>query len=206
LCVLIDGGNSLDSFSTAVVALVRAGVHVLQLRDLRLDDKQLVAHGRRLRELTRETPTLYVMNNRPDVAALTQADGVHVGQDDLSVKEVRAIAGPKVIVGVSTHSLTQARQAVIDGANYLGCGPTFASRTKSFTEFPGLEYLQAVSSEISLPAFAIGGISLANLSEVQASGFSRVAVASAVTESEDPALTAEQFVDALNRQETGSLT
>jgi thiamine-phosphate pyrophosphorylase len=206
LCVLIDGGNSLDSFSTAVVALVRAGVHVLQLRDLRLDDKQLVAHGRRLRELTRETPTLYVMNNRPDLAALTQADGVHVGQDDLSVKEVRAIAGPKVIVGVSTHSLTQARQAVIDGANYLGCGPTFASRTKSFTEFPGLEYLQAVSSEISLPAFAIGGISLANLSEVQASGFSRVAVASAVTESEDPALTAEQFVDALNRQETGSLT
>ncbi|MDP7301770.1 MAG: thiamine phosphate synthase, partial [Pirellulaceae bacterium] len=70
-------------------------------------------------------------------------------------------------------------------------------------EFPGLEFLQAVSSEISLPAFAIGGISLANLPEVQASGFSRVAVASAVTEAEDPDLTARQFMEALNRQETG---
>ncbi|MDP6555582.1 MAG: thiamine phosphate synthase [Pirellulaceae bacterium] len=202
LYVLVDGGESLDAFSTAAAALVRSGVHVLQLRDLRLDDRQLVARGRRLRELTRETPTLFVMNNRPDLAVLTQADGVHVGQDDLSLKEVRAIAGPNVLVGVSTHSVAQARQAVIDGANYLGCGPTFPSRTKSFAEFPGLEFLQAVSSEISLPAFAIGGISPANLPEVQASGFSRVAVASAVTEAEDPELTARQFMEALNRQET----
>jgi len=205
LYVLVDGGPSLEAFSIAVAALVRSGVHVLQLRDLRIDDRQLVARGRRLRELTRETPTLFVMNNRPDLAVLTQADGVHVGQDDLSIKEVRAIAGPDVLVGVSTHSVAQARQAVIDGANYLGCGPTFPSRTKPFAKFPGLEFLQAVSSEISLPAFAIGGISLANLSEVQASGFSRVAVASAVTESQDPELTAEQFMKALNRQETGSL-
>ena len=169
--------------------------------DLRLDDRKLVAYGRRLRELTRETPTLFVMNNRPDLAALTQADGVHVGQDDLSVKEVRAIAGPHLLVGVSTHTVAQARQAVMDGANYLGCGPTFASRTKSFTEFPGLTFLQTVSSEISLPAFAIGGISLENLPQVQASGFSRVAIASAVTESDDPKLTAEQFMEALNRHE-----
>ncbi len=205
LYVLIDGGESLDAFSTAVTGLVRAGVHVLQLRDMRLDDRQLVAFGRRLRELTRETTTLFVMNNRPDLAALTQADGVHVGQEDLSVRQVRAIAGANVLVGVSTHTVEQARQAVIDGANYLGCGPTFASRTKSFSEFPGVEFLQAVSREISLPAFAIGGISLANLSEVQASGFSRVAVASAVMESEHPELTAEQFIEALRRQQADSL-
>ena len=88
LYVLVDGGESLDAFSTAAAALVRSGVHVLQLRDLRLDDRQLVARGRRLRELTRETPTLFVMNNRPDLAVLTQADGVHVGQDDLSSLKV----------------------------------------------------------------------------------------------------------------------
>jgi len=198
LYVLIDGGPTPEAFSRGVAELVRAGTHVLQLRAPGLDDRQLVARGRRLRELTRETPTLYVMNNRPDLAALTQADGVHVGQDDLSVKEVRAIAGPHVLVGVSTHTLAQARQAVLDGANYLGCGPTFPSRTKSFESFPGVEFLRAVSQEISLPAFAIGGIRLANLAEVQAAGFSRVAVAGGVRDEEDPAGTARQFLSALH--------
>lgn len=197
LYVLINGGESLAAFSLAVASLVHAGVHILQLRDPGLNDRQLADRGHRLRELTRETPTLFVMNNRPDLAVLTQADGVHVGQDDFSVKEVRAIAGPKVLVGVSTHTLPQARQAVLDGANYIGCGPTFPSRTKSFAEFPGLEFLRTVRGEISLPAFAIGGISLANLPEVQATGASRVAVASAVTDTENPELAAKAFLGAL---------
>lgn len=200
LYVLIDGGESLDAFSQSASALIRAGVHILQLRDPRLNDRQLIDRGRRLRELTRQSPTLFVMNNRPDLAALTQADGVHIGQDDLTVKEVRAIAGTEVLVGVSTHCLPQARQAVLDGANYLGCGPTFPSRTKAFAEFPGLEFLRAVASEISLPAFAIGGISAANLSDVQAAGFSRVAVASGVTEAEDPESAARGLIEALGHQ------
>ena len=98
------------------------------------------------------------MNDRPDIARLAGADGVHVGQEELSVKEARTIVGPDALVGRSTHSLEQAREAVLDGANYIGVGPVFPSTTKQFAEFPGLELLRAVSAEIRLPAFAIGGI------------------------------------------------
>src|SRR4030095_8281467 len=85
-------------------------------------------------------------------------------------------------VGVSTHSIEQARQAVLGGANYLGCGPTFPSATKDFDRFPGLDFLRAVCAEISLPAFAIGGITLANLPDVLGAGFRRVAVGGASAE------------------------
>jgi len=194
LYVLIDGGAALDAFSMLAESLIGAGVHILQLREKRLDDRALVERGRRLRELTRGTETLFVMNNRPDLAALTQADGVHIGQEELSVKDARAIVGPAALVGVSTHSLDQARQAVLDGANYLGVGPTFPSRTKSFERFVGVELLQAVAREIRLPAFAIGGIDRENLPLVLSSGFSRVAVAGAITTADDPPQAARQIL------------
>lgn len=203
LYVLIDGGDSLEAFAAQAAALIEAGVDILQLRDQQLDDRQLILRGHRLRELTRPTSTLYVVNNRPDLAALTHADGVHIGQDDLSVQQVRAVVGVDMLVGVSTHSLAQARQAVLDGANYLGCGPTFPSPTKSFTEFPGLDFLQSVSRDISLPAFAIGGINLENLPEVQARGFSRVAVSSAVTQATDPTQVARSLREALGAVAAG---
>jgi thiamine-phosphate pyrophosphorylase len=91
---------------------------------------------------------------------LCRADGVHVGQEELTIRDVRQIVGPEMLVGVSTHSIEQARQAVLDGASYLGCGPTFPSETKHFDHFPGLDFLRQVAAEISLPAFAIGGITL----------------------------------------------
>ena len=146
---------------------------VLQLRDKRLADRELIDRARRLRRLTRGTATLLIINDRPDLAALAQADGVHVGQEELSVKDARSIVGPDVLIGVSTHSIEQARQAVLDGANYLGVGPTFPSGTKQFDHFPGLELLRAVAAEIRLPAFAIGGITRENLDQVKSAGFRR---------------------------------
>ena len=108
------------------------------------------------------------MNDRPDLAVLAGADGVHVGQEELSVKDARRIVGPSALVGVSTHSIQQARAAVLDGANYIGVGPTFPSGTKTFAAFTGVELLQAVQAEIRLPAFAIGGVTAANLPQVLA--------------------------------------
>ena len=113
-----------------------------------------------------------IINDRADIAAAVGADGVHVGQEDLSVKDARAIVGTRMLIGVSTHNIEQARAAVLDGANYLGAGPTFASRTKSFDDFAGLDYLREVSSEIRLPTFAIGGITAENLPSVMAAGSS----------------------------------
>ncbi len=197
LYVLLDGQGSIEEFELMARRLIEAGVDVLQLRDKRLADRELIDRARRLRRLTQGTATLLIINDRPDLAALAGADGVHVGQEELGVKDARAIVGPDRLVGVSTHSLQQARQAVLDGANYLGVGPTFPSGTKRFDHFPGVELLRAVAAEIRLPAFAIGGIARENLDQVQGAGFTRVAVSGAITAAEDPAQAAREIQNTL---------
>ncbi len=141
---------------------------------------------------------LVIINDRPAVAATVDADGVHLGQDDFTVKDARVVVGPRKLIGVSTHSIDQARQAVLDGANYLGVGPTFPSPTKQFERFPGLELLRSVAGEIRLPAFAIGGIDDSNLDEVLASGIARIAVSSAIATAASPATAAANLLRRLN--------
>lgn len=187
LYVLVDAAGPLPQWRQRITSLITAGADLIQLRDKRATDRVLLERARELRQLTADTPTLFIMNDRPDLALLARADGVHVGQEELSVKEVRTIVGPDLLIGVSTHGIEQARQAVLDGADYLGCGPVFPSTTKSFTDFPGLAYLQQVSAEVQLPAFAIGGIDEERLDQVCQTGFRRVAVSRAVWESPDPA-------------------
>jgi thiamine-phosphate pyrophosphorylase len=220
LYVLIDGGSSECAFVERVQDLIAAGVHVLQLRDKKLDDRTLLARARLMRRVIddiakprpvvavpHESPTaidppvlprsggpLFILNDRPDIALLARADGVHVGQEELTVHDARQIVGPNILVGVSTHNIDQARQGVLDGANYIGCGPTFPSGTKHFDHFPGLEFLRQVAAEISLPAFAIGGITRENLPQVLATGFTRVAVGGAIRDNASPDQTASQFV------------
>jgi thiamine-phosphate pyrophosphorylase len=194
LCVLIDGGLSEELFAALAESLVLAGVTMLQLRDKRLADRELLERARLLREITRRTNTLFIMNDRPDLAVLCDADGVHVGQDELTVKDARRILGPRGLIGVSTHSVEQAKAAVLDGADYIGVGPTFPSRTKKFSEFTGTVLLRAVAEEIRLPAFAIGGITADKLAEVLSAGFTRIAVSEAVTKASDPAATVAELL------------
>ena len=175
LCVLIDGQDSQEEFKQLAQQLVDTGVGMIQLRDDRLTDRQLVERAK----LLVATAPLAIINNRPDIAAAANADGVHLGQDDLSVKAARTLLGPRKLIGVSTHSIEQARRAVLDGADYLGAGPTFPSTTKSFDQFPGLEYLREVAAEIRLPTFAIGGIQTKNLPQVLETGITRIAVSEA---------------------------
>lgn len=233
LCVLVDGGECEKSFEQLVRSLVGAGVGMIQLRDKRLDDGELVERARTLVRLTRcqppalpgvrstdrqeppaepgaaggsRTSTLAIINDRADIAAIVDADGVHVGQEDLSVMDARAIVGPRMLIGVSTHNLSQAQAAVLDGANYLGAGPTFASQTKSFDAFAGLDYLREVANEVRLPTFAIGGISAGNLKEVLAAGISRVAVGAAVTATADPACAARELLGMLTPTRSAART
>ena len=110
------------------------------------------------------------------------------------MKDARAIIGPWLLIGVSTHCIEQARAAVLDGANYLGVGPTFPSQTKAFDDFAGLGYLREVAREISLPTFAIGGIAAENLPEVVAAGLTRIAVGSAVVDAAVPVNAARELV------------
>ena len=113
------------------------------------------------------------------------------------MKDALAIVGTEMLVGVSTHNIAQARTAVADGANYLGAGPTFASRTKSFDSLAGLDYLRQVAAEITLPTLAIGGIDAENLPDVLATGISHVAVGAAATEAADPAVAAQRLLSML---------
>ena len=204
LCVLIDGGKAAVDFECLVKSLVQAGVGMIQLRDKRLDDRELIERARQLRHLTAGTQSLFVVNDRADIAAAVDADGVHVGQEDLSVKDTRAIVGTRMLIGVSTHNIEQARAAVLDGANYLGAGPTFASTTKTFEAFAGLDYLRQVAAEIQLPTFAIGGIAAGNLADVLAAGISRVAVRSAITGAADPGCAARELLGMLTAANTVS--
>jgi len=198
LYVLIDGCSTPQSFEQTAQTLVAAGVNVLQLRDKKLSDRSLLERARLLREITKGASTLLIINDRPDLALLADVDGVHVGQDELSVKDARRVVGPDRLVGVSTHSLDQARLAVLDGADYLGVGPTFPSPTKQFDEYPGLPLLREVADEIRLPAFAIGGVTPENLPQVLATGFYRVAIGSAVVDDADPVVAVAEFLKTLH--------
>ena len=203
LYVLVDAAEDEAAFANRLKVLIAAGVHALQLRDKSLDDRSLTARARLARAQLDEAVTepasrpLLIMNDRPDIAVLAKADGVHVGQDELTVHDTRQIVGPHMLIGVSTHTIQQARQAVLDGANYIGCGPTFPSPTKHFDDFPGTPFLQQVAAEISLPAFAIGGITLENLPRVQAAGFTRIAIGHAIANNPQPHAATASFLTAL---------
>lgn len=178
----------------AIRGALEAGVRMVQVREKSLGDRELVEYARRVRQLTREFDAQLIMNDRPDLAVLVDADGVHVGQEELSVHDARRIVGPDRLVGVSTHSIEQARQAVLDGADYLGVGPTFPSGTKSFEEFPGLEFVTQVAAEIPLPWFAIGGIDGGNVEQVIGAGGRRVAVSGAICGAPAPAEAAGELL------------
>ncbi|WP_233207174.1 MULTISPECIES: thiamine phosphate synthase [Pirellulaceae] len=184
--VLIDGQASQPVFESLVTKLLHAKADVIQLRDKNLDDRTLVARAQCLRQQTVGTGTKFIVNDRPDIARIVSADGVHVGQEELTVAQARMVLGPGKLVGVSTHDINQARQAIRDGADYIGVGPTFPSGTKSFDHFPGLDFLREVAAEITLPAFAIGGITADNAAQVTAAGIHRVAVSGCVNQARDP--------------------
>src|SRR5205823_13726171 len=117
------------------------GAHMIQLREKSLSDRALLGRARQVRHWTHEAGLLFIMNDRPDLARLVEADGVHLGQDELPIKEARRIVGPDLLIGISTHDIDQVRRAVLDGASYLGVGPVFPSTTKEFSDLPGLEFV-----------------------------------------------------------------
>jgi thiamine-phosphate pyrophosphorylase len=176
---------------------LKGGVDVVQLREKQMPDRRLLDLALSVREWTAAADALFIVNDRPDIAAACDADGVHLGQDDMEVRHARQIVGGEKLIGVSTHSIEEARRAVIDGADYLGVGPVFPSQTKEFDEFPGLAYVREAAGEISRPWFALGGINQSNIAEVVAAGAERVAVSSVISSADSPADAARALQAAL---------
>jgi thiamine-phosphate pyrophosphorylase len=207
LCVLVDGREDEAKFSALVKSLFAAGVLMIQVRDKTLLVPKLVARVRMALAIAHRHADeggprpLVIVNDRADVAAAVNADGVHAGADDLSTPLVRRVIGPQALSGRTAHSLAEAEAAVLEGADYLGVGPCFPTTTKQFGAFADQEFLRGVAGSISLPTFAIGGVTLERLPELTALGIRRVAVASAITQAPDPAAAARGFIEHLERLE-----
>jgi thiamine-phosphate pyrophosphorylase len=197
LYVLVTESLCRASLVGTVKETLLGGAQIIQLREKDLDDRTLLTQAREIRKLTQDAGALFIMNDRPDIARLAEADGVHLGQDDLPVREARRILGPEALIGVSTHHLDQLHRAILDGASYVGVGPTFPSQTKDFADFAGLDFVRQACAETTLPAFAIGGIQLDNLAQVLAAGARRVAVSRALCAADDPRLVSQRLREAL---------
>ena len=191
-----EGGRPLLA---TVEAALKGGVDIVQLRDYTLSDSKLLQTAIALRKMTLNYGALFIVNNRPDIARLSDADGVHVGQEDLPVRMARKIVGEEKLVGLSTQEAAQARGAVVQGADYIGVGPVFATPTKD-KDPVGLGYVsEAFQMNLPIPFFAIGGVDLQNIESVMKAGGKRVSVVRALMDAADPTVAARKFVDILEK-------
>jgi thiamine-phosphate pyrophosphorylase len=174
-----------------LAAALEGGVDVVQLREKDAPDDEIVRAGRLFRRLTREAGALFFVNDSPELALRCEADGVHVGQDDLPVAQVRELVGDRLLVGLSTHSPEQIRAAA--AVDYVGVGPVYATPTKAGREPVGLKLVREAASSATVPWFAIGGIDEGNVDEVVAAGAERIAVVRAIRDAADPAATAREL-------------
>ena len=183
--------------------LLAGGVDMIQLRAKTWSDDDIAAIARRVLPLTRAAGVPLIINDHVELARRVGADGVHLGQEDLEsmpVSAARAQLGLSALVGVSTHSLAQARAAEALAPDYIGIGPLFATGTKPGVAPIGLGTLGDVARQVALPAFAIGGITLQSLPEIIRNGGLRVAVVSAILCAVDVAAAARAFRDIIHRQ------
>jgi thiamine-phosphate pyrophosphorylase len=188
LMVLVGGLPTLGDLTWIVGEALAGGADVIELREKNLADRDLLARAREVRILTDQSKARFILNDRPDLARLAGADGVHLGQDDLSIRDARRIVGPHLLIGVSTHNLDQLSTAILSGAGYLGVGPVFPSITKEFSEpeLAGLAFVEQAALATNLPWFAIGGITEENVEGVLAAGATRIAVSGAVVQAKRP--------------------
>ena len=164
-------------------AALRGGVDLVHLRDNALDDERLVAAARVFRAAADEHGALFILNDRPDLAAACHADGVHVGQDDATPAAARAAVGPDLIVGRSTHAPAQADAAEVDpDVDYLAVGPVHATPTKPGRPAAGLDYVAYAAGSVTKPWFAIGGLHAGNVAAAVKRGARRIVVVRALTE------------------------
>ena len=188
-----DNFRTEDEFLNAVASALQGGVDIVQLREKKRDAASILELAKKVRILCDEFNALFIVNDRVDIAYLSGADGVHLGQDDIDPVSARKILGDNAIIGISTHAPEQAKKAAADGADYIGAGPVFTTPTKPGRASVGLDYIQWVSENIDIPAFAIGGIDLENADTVLNTGIARIAVVRAIMNSSNPKSAAECF-------------
>lgn len=183
LYVLADCTPSIEEFRSRIESIAQGGAELIQIREKHKDASEILAYTECAIDAIGGLPARLIMNDRADLALLSRSFGLHVGQTDLSIAQARKILPSQSVIGLSTHSVEQIREAILLGADYIGCGPTFPSSTKAFDSFAGLAFLREaapIASGAHLPAFAIGGIHTENVEQVLDAGFRRIVVGSAI--------------------------
>ena len=164
------------SYSTIAEKCVSHGIKMLQLREKHLSDKELIKIGKEIRSITKGTSTNFVVNDRPDIAAICDADYLHLGQDDMPIEDARKIVG-NMKIGLSTHSIEQAKEALSQNPNYIGFGPIYPTNAKAKPDKPvGTEQLKQVLEFSNVPVIAIGGIFPENINQVIEAGAKNIAM------------------------------
>ncbi|MEA2403597.1 MAG: thiamine-phosphate pyrophosphorylase [Thermoleophilaceae bacterium] len=179
------------------------GVDVVQLRDKHAPDEAIVRAGEAMREVCARHGALLIVNDHPDLAVAAGADGVHVGQEDAPLADVRELVGPDLLVGISTHTPAQVDGAARSPADYLGVGPVYPTATKPGVEPVGLELVRHAAAAARKPWFAIGGIDAERAAEAAAAGARRIAVVRAIRDAADPEAAARALTQALDREVVG---
>lgn len=196
LYVILDSrASNTRSLAACLAEAAAAGCRLFQYRAKGDSAQAAYRLGLELRQAAADVQALFIVNDRCDLALALEADGVHLGQGDLPLKLARAILGPDKLIGISTHRESEVREATEGGADYLGYGPIFATQTKPDHEpVVGVAGLQLVRSLTSLPIFAIGGITPANVEAVRKAGADGVAVISAIASCADVGETVHAFM------------
>ena len=198
LYVILDSALLKNSTRDCAQELAAAGVGLLQYRNKSASARELLETSRELVSSLESSRTALIVNDRPDVAALAGAKGVHVGQDDLDAEQARAVVGKEMWVGTSTHNLEQFRRAVATSADYIAVGPIFATTSKANPDpVVGVELIREVRALTDKPIVAIGGITLERAKAVIDAGADSVAVISDILLARNPGERARQYLDVL---------
>ncbi len=182
----------------ALEGALAGGVDLFQLRDKDATDEDLLAAAATARSLCEAAGALFLLNDRPDLAAASGADGVHVGQDDMPVDRARKLVGDDALVGLSTHSMQQAQAGCRTGADYIAVGPVHATPTKEGRPAIGVEPIKYAAAHVSVPWFAIGGLDAGNVGAVVRAGARRIVVVRALAQADDPEAAARTLRAATN--------
>ena len=171
-----------------VSAALRGGADMIQLRHKNLARGELLALARKLHQITAEAGALFIVNDHVDIALLSEADGVHLGPDDLGIGSARRVAGDRLLIGASASTPETALAAIAEGADYLGSGPAFATPIKAGKQVIGPKGIAAITAAATskVPVFAIGGIDESNIAQLTAAGLRRACVIRAVAGADDP--------------------
>ena len=201
--MLIDPGLLPAGPEQAMRQALDAGVTFIQYRSKNESRKKIYETALQLVRTARQAGAWFIVNDYADIAAAVDADGVHLGQDDLPIHDARKLLGDRRIIGISTHSIEQAKAAEAAGADYVGFGPIFPTATKDAGVVQGILNLSMITQSVSIPVIAIGGINHANIQEVMRSGADGAAVISAVLSAPDIKQAAKEMLRIIQETEIG---